>query len=703
MLTQKHRSFSVMSSLGDDVLLFRRMTAREQISRPFEYELQMLSENGEIKLQDILGKPLAVRLDLPDQEEPRYFNGYVSHFRYAGLHGRYHAYEAILRPWLWLLTRTADCRIFQEMKTPDIIRQVFTDFGFTDCDERLSGQYRQREYCVQYRETAFSFVSRLMEEDGMYYFFEHEQDKHTLVLADGYSSHETVAGYEEIPYFPPDQTGRRERDHIDAWSISQQVRSGVYALDDFDFKAPKKNLRSASTVSQEHAQAGYELFDYPGRYETPADGENYAKIRIQEEQAPYEIAHGQGNARGLSVGALFTFTDYPREDQNREYLVLSATHRMQTNEYESDRFGEPEEHYECHFSTMESKQPYRPPRATLKPVVQGPQTAMVVGKAGEEIWTDKYGRVKCQFHWDRYGTADERSSCWIRVAQSWAGKRWGVMFLPRIGQEVIVDFLEGDPDRPIVTGRVYNGNAMPPYGLPGNATLSTLKSLSSKGGGGFNEIRFEDKKGSEEIFIHAEKDQHNRVKNDALEWVGRDRHLIIKRDRFDEIQGDQHLSVTGDLNQKINGTLSLQTGMDLQEKVGMKHGLEAGMEIHLKAGMNVVIEAGMSITLKAGGGFVVVGPAGVTISGMPVLINSGGAAGSGSGCSPDAPKPPKEATTGEPGAASEPLTRTAAAPQPAPGASYQSAQARALADAARDGKPFCEKCEAARQAAQQGG
>jgi type VI secretion system secreted protein VgrG len=343
-----------------------------------------------------------------------------------------------------------------------------------------------------------------------------------------------------------------------------------------------------------------------------------------------------------------------------------------------------------------------------------------VGPSGEEVYTDEHARVKVKFHWDRYSKADENSSCWIRVAQVWAGKRWGAMYIPRIGQEVIVEFLEGDPDRPIVTGRVYNAQAKLPYDLPGNKTMSTLKSNSTKGGDGFNEIRFEDKKGEEQIFIHAEKDEDVRVKNDAKEWVGADRHLIVKRDQLEQVDGDKHLTVKGDQNEKIDGTVSLNAGMDFQQKVGMKHALEAGMDIHIKGGMKVVIEAGMQLSLKAGASFIDIGPGGVAISGTPtVMINSGGSAGSGSGSSPDATKLPKEAATAEPGQVSgpspsqpppgplQPASPSGQAPppsgqmaslsgQPAPPVKV-SPQAATLQQAAKDGTPFCEECEKAKQ------
>jgi type VI secretion system secreted protein VgrG len=319
---------------------------------------------------------------------------------------------------------------------------------------------------------------------------------------------------------------------------------------------------------------------------------------------------------------------------------------------------------------------------------------MVVGPKGEEIYTDQHGRVKVQFHWDRYGKRDENSSCWVRVSHPWAGKNWGMIALPRIGQEVIVDFLEGNPDQPIITGRVYNAASMPPYPLPDYAHLSTIKTNSTKGGGGFNEIRFDDKKGSEQLFFHAERNQDVRVKNDSFTWIGNEQHLTVKKDQFEQIDGDSHSTIKGDRNEAIKGTLSIKADMDMQEKVGMKHALDAGQEIHLKAGMNVVIEAGMTITLKAGGGFIVIGPTGVTISGTPVLINSGGSAGSGSGSSPEVPKAPKEAANAKPGKVDE----ATPAPQPPKPKTY-GPSATVLKLAAQNGTPFCEKCAAAAAAA----
>jgi type VI secretion system secreted protein VgrG len=762
--TQKHRMIAVNSVLGEDALLLGRMTVTEHMGRLFECELELFSEKTDIKLADVLGTNMTVRLELPYKQGTRYFNGLVTRFSYIGTRGlRYGAYRATLSPWLWFLTRTADCRIFQNKKVPDIIKDVFREQGFTDFKDALSGSYREWEYCVQYRETDFNFVCRLMEQEGIYCFFKHENGKHILVLADNYGSHEKFPKYETVPYFPPDTHDHRERDHLYEWHVVQNVQPGVYALNDYDFTAPRKNLRSVLNKPKNHALANMEIYDYPGEYTDPGDGSSYSKIRLEELLAQHEVARGEGNAAGLAAGYLFSLSNCSREDQNREYLIVSAVHQLESDEFESflegGISGKP---HRSEITAIEAKQQYRAPRVTPKPVVQGPQTATVVGPGGEEIYTDQYGRVKCQFHWDRYGQADENSSCWIRVSQMWAGKQWGAMNIPRIGQEVIVDFLEGDPDQPIITGRVYNGINMPPYGLPAKATMSTLKSNSSKGGNGFNEIRLEDAKDSEQMFIHAQRNQDIRVKKDTFEWIGNERHLIVKADQLEKVEGNQHLTVNGDQKAKVDGTASLKiggdqkeeisgdqhlkvgsrqnikaggtisvdAGMDLQQKAGMKCAVDAGMEVHIKGGMNVVIEAGVSLTIKVGGNFININPGGVFIQGTFVMINSGGAAGSGAGCSPAAPSPPapptapQEAATAESGQVSDAQAGAQAqqqsqsldsasvgdiellddglpagsgssaapppgtsSPPPSPQAQQQAAQARAAQNASDSGKP----------------
>lgn len=688
--TQRNRPIQVATPLGDDTLLFYRMNGYERLGELFEYELELLSEDPAIDPDRLLGENVTVGLVLADGSW-RYFNGYVTRFGQYGALDIFSYYRATLRPWLWFLTRAANCRIFQNKTVPEIVKQVFGGHDFTDLKERLTGTYAPREYCVQYRETDFNFVSRLMEEEGIYYYFTHEDGQHHLVLADSASAHEPFPGYAAIPYHPEEgATDRSRADHIHGWGFAKEVQPGAYALADYDFKKPKADLAVKSAIQRGHAHAGYEFFDYPGQYSDAGTGDRYARHRIEEHQARHERCDGTGNARGLAVGCAFTLEDFPRQDQNRGYLVVSASYRMQMDDYLSSGHGSGlERTFECGFSALAQDQPYRPPRVTPKPLVHGAQTALVVGPKGEEVYTDPqgHGMVKVQFHWDRYGQRDQDSSCWVRVSQPWAGKGWGMIALPRVGQEVIVEFLEGDPDQPIITGGVYNAASMPPYALPGNAHISTIKTNSTKGGGGFNELRFNDKKGGEQIFMHAERNLDLRVKASAFEWVGGERHVIVKKDALEQVEGDRHATVKGDSNQAVGGTLSLKADQDLQAKVGMKHALDAGLEIHLKAGMNVVIEAGTSITLKAGGGFVVVGPAGVTISGTPVLINSGGAAGSGSGAAPDAPKPPKEAASDRAGSVDE----AKAAPRPPTPKTY-GPSATVLKLAALYGTPFCEIC-----------
>ena len=664
--TGANRPVAIASPLGDDVLLFHRMEGREQLGRLFEYQVDVYSEDDSIDFNALLGENVTVRLFRPELGDERYFNGFVSQFHQGTTYEqRYATYQLTLRPWFWFLTRTSDCRIFQEQTVPDIVKQIFSDRGFSDFEERLSGSYRTREYCVQYRETDFDFISRLFEEEGIYYFFKHENGKHTLVMADDYAAHESVG---EIPYYPEANVNQREVESVFRWALDARLQPGKVALRDFDFKVPTKDLGSLTPITRSHAQSDYEIYDYPGEYFETADGDHYSRVRIEELQAQHETPSGQSDARTLSTGALFTLTKHTRADQNREYLITGTDYTLVSDEYESGHGAGEAPLYDCRFTVIVSQQPFRPARITPRPLIRGPQTALVVGPSGEEIHTDEHGRIKCQFHWDRYSAADDTSSCWIRVSQGWAGKNWGMFSLPRIGQEVIVEFLEGNPDDPIVTGRVYNGDNKPPYELPGEKTKSTLKSNSSKGGGGFNEIRFEDLKDSEQIFVHAQKNMDNRVLNDSKEWIGNDRHLIIKNDRFEKIEnhthltvdvdqyekvgGDKHQEVVGDHNGKVSGSRSLDVAQDIDVKAGSNYALDAGSDIHLKAGMNMVIEAGMKITLKVGGNFITIDQTGVSIKGTMVRINSGGSAGSGSGSSPTAPTAPTdplEADTAEAG------------------------------------------------------
>ena len=606
--SQVNREAEVFTPLGSDVLLLQHMHFTEELGRMFNLRLDLLSENPDISFEDILAQTVSVRLDVQD-EDKRYFHGYVTEFVQEPNQGPFAVYRAVVRPWLWFLTRTSDCRIFQDMTVPDIIKQVFRDASFTDFEDRLTADYRTWDYCVQYRETDFNFVSRLMEQEGIYYYFTHEKDKHTLVLADAYGSHDPLPGYAEIPYHQQTEGAGDDREYIFRWSVSKQVEPGIYALNDFDFERPNARMDVNSSLIQSHDMADNEVYDYPGEYVDTGDGENYARVRIQELAAQYERIQGAGNAKGMMSGGLFTLEDYPRRDQNREYLVVSVEHRMSDDRYFSTS-GEAHASYSNSFTLVNSDLNFRAARITPKPLVQGPQTAIVVGPSGEEIHTDEHGRVKLQFHWDRYGKSDENSSCWVRVAQVWAGNNWGGIHIPRIGQEVIVEFLEGDPDRPIVTGRVYNGEQVPPYDLPANKTQSGIKSRSSKGGSSsnFNEIRMEDKKGEEQLYIHAEKNQDNVVENDETTSVGHDRtedvgndeNITIGNNRTESVGGNEDIHISGNRTEKVDGNEDITIGINRTESVTVNESVDIGVNRSVKVGAIDNLDVGAVQNIKIG-------------------------------------------------------------------------------------------------------
>src|SRR5262245_35296537 len=584
------RVMEITTPLGDDVLLFHGLHAREELGRLGEYQLDLLSPKADIKANDILGKNVTVKLALPD-DSTRYFNGFVARFAQGGTFGRYNRYHASVRSWLWFLTRTADCRIFQEMTVPDIVKKVFGDHPTADFKLELTGAYRKRNYCVQYRETDFNFVSRLLEEEGIFYYTRHTDGHNTIVLTDSTGKLSTTPGYEKVSYVSPEEVVRPEFEHVSGWEHLRRIQPGAYVQDVYDFERPSVELRTRKVLVRGYTPSDYEVYDYPGPYLQKVDGEHYADVRINEFGTEFETAHGVTNAKGIVVGALFTLEDFPsksapRADQNVEHVVVATNYDLRFGNYEALPGGGGETECRCTFTAIPSSQQFRPRRATPKPFVQGPQTAVVVGPGGDEIYTDKYGRVKVQFHWDRYGKKDENSSCWIRVAHPWAGKGWGFVTTPRIGQEVVVDFLEGDPDQPLITGCVYNAEQMPPYELPANKTQSGIVSRSSLGGSpdNFNEIMFEDKKGSELVYLRAEKDYTNAVENNETRWVGNDKWTEvdhdetnhIKHDRTETVDNDETITIHGKRTEVVDKdeTITIQKNrtetVDLDESIKIK-------------------------------------------------------------------------------------------------------------------------------------
>ena len=626
-----------------DDLLFYSMSARETLSEPFEFDLQLISLSEKIDVEALLGKPITVKLKLDPKggAAERHFHGRVARCERVGsMPGtRYYAYRAVLRPWLWFMTLAQDNRVFQKKTVLEIVKAVcdaHVGLG-AEVVSKLSGTLKPREYCVQYHESDFQFVSRLLEQEGIYYHFEHSASAHKLVLCNAASSHTAQAGAAaKLNYVAGSAAGSKTQ-FVRGWSSVVQVHSAKATLADFNFETPATKLLSTKSSTHASAAATLEVYDYPAAFDATAEGDRYAELRTSEYEARYPVFEGSTDVRAMACGKTFEIANLPLPAENGKYLVAQT--RIELVEGVHDSSGDKQgSHFECRFEATSTKAVYRTRSRTPKSLVHGPQTAFVVGKAGDEIHTDKHGRVKVQFHWDRLGKKDENSSCWVRVSQPWAGKGFGFVQIPRIGDEVVVSFLEGDPDRPLVTGRVYNAVNDPPYTLPDHATVSGVKTRSSKGGNAdnANELRFEDDKGKEYIRLQAEKTFYRHVKENAFDNIVGDDTLTVGGSRFEEIGKDQKVEIKEDQWHKVGKDFHADVAADVfvnagaatDVTTGTTLALTVGTEMALKAGMSLAVEAGMTITLKAGGSFISIGPAGVDISGPMVKINSGGSGGS---------------------------------------------------------------------------
>ena len=744
-----------------DQFLVVRYRGTEGVCQLYRFEIELTSGEEGIAFDDIVGKPAV--LSIATDWGGRWFHGIVSRFEMTGETAEQTYYRAELVPDLWLLTHRYNSRIFQQKSVKDIISQVLTDGGIASDRfdvSQLTGTYEPVDYCVQYRETDYNFICRLMEEEGIRWYFEQSKDAAKLILADS-GTYAPIEGEPELPYHPP--TGMNvSEEHVFRFREGQCVRPGAVVLRDFNFENPALDLESKSDCGRDSA---LEFSDYPGEYVEQAPGTDIATRRAEEFESARILGVGQSNSPRLAVGRTFDLIEHPSEPQNKSYLLTSITHEGKEATYRTTtgsngrasildartqqsllqaqrddnrmirelaqallqivsklKAGDQTAHraltqwlyhagqvsrdlpstvaasggnalealvipnllddvarltvaeydapvYECRFECIPAEVTYRPPRVTPWPVARGTQTARVVGPQGEEIYTDEYGRVKVQFNWDREGKFDDKSSCWIRVSHGMAGGQYGMLSLPRIGQEVIVDFLEGNPDKPIIVGRVFNADHMPPYALPDEKTKSVIKTHSSKGGGGTNEIRFEDLKDKEQIFIHAQKDLHVRVTNDRVEDVENDRHLYvankkyekvkkdshveIKENHFAKIGGDRNVAVGGKESIKIAGTRSHDVGGDVVDKFGANHKHEVTMTYAAKA-LAIKLEASTGIELKCGGSSIILTPAAIFIVGGPLVnINSGSGPPVGPvtamATSPEAPEPPASADDSTPG------------------------------------------------------
>ncbi|HEV2522879.1 MAG TPA: type VI secretion system tip protein TssI/VgrG [Candidatus Acidoferrales bacterium] len=625
----------------------RSFSGLEQMSRIFEFQLDLFSTDVEINFDQIIGKSVTISMLAKDGSVRRFFNGFINRFSQSDSDNDGAHYQATLVPWLWFLTRTTDCLIFQDKSVPDIVKAVAKRHGFESfLDVQVdSSKFRPWEYSVQYRETAANFIMRLMEQEGIFFFFRHEKGSHKMVVGDA-PSHNKPCPVESSFRFAPrtGSGGGHQEETIKSWQFTQEIRTGKYSLNDFNFKNSTGSLliSEPSRINQ-GGNTKFESYDYPGEYETRDEGNHYTRARMEEEEAPHAVVTGTSNCLPLTPGFRVTVSKSQRKDQDGTYLLTSVNHSAFEGVGSS---GEGGSDYTNNFECIPIAVPFRPARTTPRPLMQGTQTATVVTPEGEDFLVDKFGRVKVRFHWDREtqrddkDIKDEERSCFIRVSQPWAGTNWGAIWLPRKGQEVIVDFLEGDPDQPIITGRVYNDKNMPPCTLPDHQTRSGIISRSTPNGSSstFNSIIFEDKKGSELLRIHAERSLTESVEADSREYVGNDRLASIGHDRKTHIKEHDNLHIEGHSRLLIEGDSSIHVQGSCSEQIESDYSLEATDGIALHAG-KISINVDEYISINGPGGFVKIDASGVTIMGTMVLINSGGAP---SVAMPAPPHPPDE-------------------------------------------------------------
>jgi type VI secretion system secreted protein VgrG len=581
--TQADRLVSVTTVLGPDALMLTDLAGTEGVSQPFSIRLSLVSEDPAIAGGDLLRTPAAITI-LTEDGGKRAIHGLINRFSQAGKRDDLTVYQAEVVPWLWFLTLSRDCRIFQHRTVPEIVEEVFQSLGYGDFDIRCTASHPKREYCVQYRETHFDFISRLLEEEGIFYFFEHTDSKHTMVIADNNGA---MVACPQAPKARMAAGTPGERDVVTSFVQEHAIHVGRMTSKNYDFLQPSLGL--LSTVE---GRGKEEVYDYPGRHTTPEEGDRVARLRLEMEEAQGRVMRGASTCRGLQAGFRFDLQEHYRADLDQPYILLQVHHTASAEDYRS--WGSATSKYQNSFQAIPASVPFRPVPATRRALVYGSQTARVVGPAGEEIYVDAHSRVKVQFYWDRVGKKDEHSSCWVRVATMWAGKTWGAQHVPRIGQEVVVQFLEGDPDQPIIVGSVYNAEQQPTFQLPGSKTISGVRSRSSRGGGtdNFNEISMQDEKGGELLYIHAEKDQTIVVENDRSDSVGHDEAVSIGNDHSRSIGHDREETVGNDV--------TISVGANRTESVGKDETVSIAVNRSLSVGKNDAIDIGQNRTLSVG-------------------------------------------------------------------------------------------------------
>ncbi len=623
------------------VLEFR---GREAISQPYHFDLELVSERPDLDLESLLHRPAFLAF-APDGSG---VHGLVHQAAQGESSKRLTRYRLTLVPQLAYLAHRTNQRIFQHLTVPQIIAQVLEEHGI-QADAYRFGLgpvvYPPREYCVQYDETDLHFIQRLSEEEGIHYHFEHSAAGHVLVFGDD----QTVFPRLAATAYQQDSGLVADQPVIKRFGLRLETRTSRVTRRDYDFEKPRLSMEAAF---HSDFQPDLEDYDYPGRFTERARGKHLSQRALERHRHDYELAEGESDQPQLASGHFLPLGEHPRSDWNQLWLLTEVLHEGKqpqvleesvTSHVDSgDGFVQG---YRNRFSATPWAIPFRPALRHPKPKVLGSQTAVVTGPAGEEIHCDEYGRVKIQFHWDREAQADDKTSCWLRVSSSWAGDRYGGIAIPRVGMEVLVTFLEGDPDQPLVTGCLYHKEHQVPYDLPANKTRAVFKTLSSPGGGGYNELRIEDRKGAEQIYLHAQRDWDENIEHDQKIRVGHERHETVEANSYSEFKAEEHRTTHADRKTEVRANDHLTVGSSQHLKIGTGQFIEAGNEIHYYAGSKVVIDAGMELTASGGGSFLKLDPSGVTLSGATIRMNSGGAAGKGSGLKILAPVMPWLATS----------------------------------------------------------
>lgn len=645
--------FNVQGSGAEFSLV--KLTGAEQVSGVFRFKIELVSKQSDIELDSLMGKAAGVTLmdqTGDENEQTRYIHGIIAQASIGEEGVNQTAYEVVLVPKIWLLKHRKNSRIFQNLTTQDIISELLNEHEYQTDEFRfeLSDRYSAREYCVQYAESDFNFIERLLEEDGIHYYFDHSETRHTVVFSDASYSSPAIGGDQDIPYYHHAQGAVAEQ-HLFRFQFAEAMRPGKVSLRDFNFTKPNMDLTETVSHGQDEA---LEIYDYAANFMDASRGGQLAQARLEGANRKRQTAYAESDVNRLAPGFSFTLSGHDRDVLNTEYFISRIEHdcaQPQVLEVGATTEGS---RYTNKLQLVAMSNPYRPKLCPKKiPAITGVQTATVTGPEGEEIYTDSHGRVKVQFHWDRHGQRDENTSCWVRVSQNSAGGAFGSLFLPRIGDEVIVDFIEGNPDRPIITGRVYHGHNTPPYTLPEHKTRSTIKTRSSKGGEGYNEIRFEDRKGEEELFIRAEKDLDQRTLDTHKQWVGNDHQQLVEHNEYREFYQEEHALTKGDYHREVKTSYNHTVAPDYHTQIGKTGYQHTANEANWKAGQKILFEAGNEILIKAGGSTITINPAGVNVNGAAISLNGGGGGGSAKAAAPVVPEPPLEADLDQAGYVTE--------------------------------------------------